>query len=454
MLSSVNSGARLDALPIGAFHRRLLVLIGAGMFLDGFEIYLAGGVVGALVRTGWSDLEGAAHFISAGVFGMVLGAWMAGVLGDRFGRRFTYQLNLLIFGLASFAAAAAPSMPYLVAARFVMGIGLGAEVVVGYATLIEYVPAAYRGRWGAGLSAFLNSAVFASALAGYFVLPTIGWRWLFVAVGTVAMVVWHMRKAVPESPRWLESVGRAAEAEQIVASIERETGSDPRRAASTTAQAVAHAAPSLLSPAMMARLTVGCALNIGVNVAVYGFIVWLPTFFIKQGFGMSASLGLTTIMSLGGPVGAGIGMLVADRFDRRWVIVAVSAIAAALGAAYPFVSVQGLVLPVGFTLVTAVYVLVAVAWASYVPEMFPTGSRLRAAGICAVAGRLVGIGLPYAVVSLFAGFGLTGVTGMVCLVLVAQAAIVATLGIGTNARPLEALAPAEAADGVAMRAAR
>src|SRR6201999_1078533 len=100
-------------LPISRFHYQLAGLIGAGLFLDGFEIYLAGGVIGILVKSGWADLAS--------------------------GRRFSYQLNLLIFGLASFASAAAPSMPYLIAARFVMGIGLGAEIVVGYATLVEYI---------------------------------------------------------------------------------------------------------------------------------------------------------------------------------------------------------------------------------------------------------------------------------------------------------------------------
>ncbi len=113
-------------------------------------------------------------------------------------------------------------MPYLVAARFVMGVGLGAEIVVGYATLIEFIPPHYRGRWGAGLSLFMNAALFASAIGGYFVLPTIGWRWLFIAVGVAALWVWYLRKGVPESPRWLESKGRNAEAEQIVARIERE----------------------------------------------------------------------------------------------------------------------------------------------------------------------------------------------------------------------------------------
>src|SRR5437870_2169939 len=90
----VNAGARLDRLPLCVFHWRILALIGAGMFLDAFDIYLAGGVLGTLLAQGWSTLELNAAFVSATFIGMTLGAWFSGILGDRFGRRFTYQLNL------------------------------------------------------------------------------------------------------------------------------------------------------------------------------------------------------------------------------------------------------------------------------------------------------------------------------------------------------------------------
>ena len=96
---------------------------------------------------------------------MMIGAWFACVFRDRYGRRFSYQLNLLIFGLSSLAAAASPSIEWLIAARFVMGVGLGAEIVVGYVTLSEFVPPLQRGRWGSVLSAITNSALFFSASA-------------------------------------------------------------------------------------------------------------------------------------------------------------------------------------------------------------------------------------------------------------------------------------------------
>lgn len=450
MNTHIASGPRLDRLPIGRFHRRLLFLIGAGMFLDGFEVYLAGGVIGYLVKTGWTDLVWGGRFISAGVFGMMLGAWLSGVLGDRYGRRFSYQLNLLIFGLASFVAAAAPTMSILIAARFVMGIGLGAEIVVGYATLTEYVPPSSRGRWGAGLSVFMNGALFVSAVAGYFVLPAIGWRWLFVVVGVAALGIWYLRKGVPESPRWLESKGRFSEAEKIVADIERQSGISPgmagaARAAYPIDPAAGRGRPAkqaAFSREMISRFVIGFALNIGGNAAVYGFIAWWPSFFVKQGFTITSSLGFTAIMSLGGPVGAIIGMLISDRFNRKHVIVALSLAAALLGMAYPLANSNIAVAIIGFVLVTVVYVFVAVGWASYVPELFPTEIRLRATGYCNAVGRIAAALMPFAVVPLFKMHGIFSVSMLLVAILVVQAIVVAALGIDTNRKPLEALAPA------------
>src|SRR6516164_1034259 len=119
--ANVSAGARLDRLPICSFHWRILALIGGGMFLDAFDIYLAGGVLGAVLKEGWSTLQLNATFVSATFIGMTLGAWFSGILGDRFGRRFTYQVNLAIFGLASIAAAFAPTMQALIVFRFLIG---------------------------------------------------------------------------------------------------------------------------------------------------------------------------------------------------------------------------------------------------------------------------------------------------------------------------------------------
>jgi len=114
----VNAGARLDRLPISAFHRRIMWLIGIGMFFDGFDIYVASTVLGATLKSGFSTLGQNALFVSLTFVGMMLGSLITGFLGDRFGRRFTYQSNLVIFGLASLGAAIAPSMTILIVCRF------------------------------------------------------------------------------------------------------------------------------------------------------------------------------------------------------------------------------------------------------------------------------------------------------------------------------------------------
>ena len=229
----MNAGARLDRLPISSFHRRIMWLIGIGMFFDGFDIYVAATVLGATLHSGFSTMHQNAEFISVTFVGMMLGAFLTGFLGDRYGRRFTYQANLAIFGIASIAAAFAPSMRVLILLRFVMGVGLGAENVVGYATMTEFVPPQTRGKWLGWISVFVVSGSPVTALLGTLIIPRFGWRAMFALGGLGAMVVWYLRKALPESPRWLESVGRTEEADAILSRCG--TGSFPRsRSASAT----------------------------------------------------------------------------------------------------------------------------------------------------------------------------------------------------------------------------
>jgi MFS transporter, putative metabolite:H+ symporter len=441
---TVNAGPRIDRLPIAGFHRRVLWLIGGGMFFDSFDIYLTGGVLGALVTSGWSDLHLNARFISATFIGMVIGAWSAGILGDRFGRRFSYQLNLAIFGLASLAAAAAPSMNWLIGLRFIMGIGLGAEIVVGYATLTEFVPPASRGRWAALLSLITNSALFVSALVGYLVIPRYGWRWMFLIVGVGTLIIWYLRKALPESPRWLEGKGRVAEAEELLRRIEGEVQAEHELP--SVGPAVSHAPePSsiatVFSRAMIARTLVGVTLSVVIGLVVYGFVVWVPTFFVKQGVSIARSLGFTTLMSLGGPVGALFGMWCADWMGRKGGIVVVSIIAAGLGALYPFMTLPALVTTVGFLLFTMIYLLVALAVAAYIPELYPTEIRLRGTGVCNTAGRITTIFVPYVIVAVYESGQVVGVVTLLSIALLVQAAVVGFIGIETKQRSLESLVP-------------
>ncbi|SAL46031.1 major facilitator transporter [Caballeronia peredens] len=449
-ISSVSAGPRLDRLPISGFHKRVLWLIGAGMFLDSFDIYLAGGVLGALAKTGWSTMQLNAAFLSSTFIGMLLGAFTAGVLGDAKGRKFTYQFNLAVFGLASIAGAFAPNMTWLIVCRFFMGLGLGAEIVVGYGSVGEFMPPAVRGKWSAYLSLITNSALFFSTFLGYLIIPTIGWRAMFAIVGVGAMVVWVIRKKMPESPRWLESKGRYDEAEAILRAAEEESArSAPLPPIADAPRTVTKKTTllELFSPAQIRRMFVSIVVQVAVNMVIYGFIVWVPTFLMKQGVGMASSLGYSSLMALGGPAGALVGVLIADRVGRKNGLIAVSALAAVVGWLYGHSTGVEMATLLGFLLFTLTYLMVALGIATYIPELFATENRMRANGIAGCAGRITGIFAPQLVVVMYTAGGVKDVLSMIIGTLVVMAVVLAVFGIETNRRSLEDIAPSTDLDG-------
>src|SRR5215813_10813985 len=176
MATFVNAGARLDRLPISSFHYRIFALVGAGMFFDGYDLYVAGGVLAATIQTKFSTLPENLQFLSLTFVGMTLGSLITGFVGDKMGRRFTYQINLLVFGLASLAAAFAQDMTQLIVCRFIQGLGLGAEILVGYSTMTEFVPPKTRGRWLAFMAFIVVAGFPVTAILSYLVIPTWGWR--------------------------------------------------------------------------------------------------------------------------------------------------------------------------------------------------------------------------------------------------------------------------------------
>jgi MFS transporter, putative metabolite:H+ symporter len=453
-MTSVNSGGRLDRLPIGPFHRRIMLLVGIGMFFDGFDIYLAGSVLGVVLKTGFSTLPQNAAFISATFVGMMLGSFGTGFLGDRYGRRFTYQFNLLLFGLAALAAAFAPNMAVLIACRFVMGVGLGAENVVGYATITEFVPARTRGRWSGFTTVCVVTGLPISLLVASLIIPQFGWRAMFILGGIGALIVWYLRKSLPESPRWLEAKGRTAEAEALMLAIEREAAQGRALPAPAAASIVAVSSDlgTLFAAPLLSRMIVGAVCLITINTLLYGFVTWLPVFFIKQGLSIATSFGYSLLMALGAPVGSAIGALTADYWGRKPVIIGASLITVALGIVYPMISDPVLLPAVGFALTVPIYVLVALLFGIYIPELFPTEVRLRASGIVNTLGRGATIVTPFLVVMLFEARGVAGVMALMIGLLVVQIITVWALGIEPRARSLEELKGDEAASGVLKEA--
>ena len=438
----VNAAARLDRLPMGPFHWRVLRLVALGMFFDTFDNSMAAGILATLLHSGWSTLSLNADFISVTFVGLSIGAVLAGVLGDRFGRRFAYQFNLLIFGGMCLASAAAPSMGWLIVLRGLVGIGLGAEYVTGYSMVSEFVPPGRRG-WALALVNLVStSAGFVVSLVGFAVIPTIGWRAMFVIGGVGALWVWYLRKSLPESPRWLEQVGRGEEAESLLRQIEAEAGVLPAPVVNAPAQPPRRVPISVLFTRPVIRRTL---LAMGVNfvclVGAYSFTSWVPTFFVKQGLSVTKSLGFTTAMTLGNLAGPTIGILVSDRIGRLRGLMITAVACAVVGFVYPQLGSPLPIVMCGFLLVTGMTLMIGFGLGAYTPELFPTEYRFRGNGLAQMTGRMGVIASPYVVVALYNAYGVGGAVGAVAILYLALAVSLLFFGIETNQQPLEALAP-------------
>ncbi|MEJ0076238.1 MAG: MFS transporter [Alphaproteobacteria bacterium] len=438
---AVNAGARLDRLPVGSFHYRIFWLVGAGMFFDGYDLYVAGGVLASTIQSKFSTLPQNLQFISLTFVGMTIGSLVTGFVGDRYGRRFTYQVNLLVFGLASFAAAFAQDMNQLIVCRFVQGLGLGAEIVVGYSTMTEFVPPKSRGRWLAFM-AFLTVCGFpVTAILGWLIIPTWGWRPMFVIAGIGSLIVWYLRKNLPESPRWLESQGRNDEAEALMQEIEKEaSAAGPLPPPVVTAPVPQVEATAMLRPPLLQRMVVGCWVLITINTLIFGFVIFLPQFFLRQGLTIANSLGYTVVLAAASLVGCALGAYTSDTIGRRWSIIGASVATIVFGWIYSRFSAASdptIVLSVGFVLIVAIYVQTAILFGVYTPELFPTEIRLRANGICNTFGRGATVVSPFVVGHLMTTYQLPGVVWLMIGLVLVQIAVVWAWGVEPNQRSLE-----------------
>jgi MFS family permease len=220
--------ARLDALPWGSFHTLVVAALGVTWILDGLEVTLAGAVSGALKDSPVLQFSNTDVGIvaSAYVAGAVLGAMLFGWLTDRFGRKKLFFITLAVYLIATAATAFTWNLWTFVVCRFVTGAGIGGEYTAINSTIQELIPARYRG-WtdlvingsfwvGAAIGAIGSIVLLDPAVLG----GDLGWRAAFLIGAVLGIVVFLMRMWIPESPRWLMTHGRIAEAEAIVAGIE------------------------------------------------------------------------------------------------------------------------------------------------------------------------------------------------------------------------------------------
>lgn len=195
--------SRMDRAHETPMFHRIVTLVAAGMLMDSIDVYIGSAVASSTLATRWSTVAQNSTFMSAGFLGLLVGSLLAGFVGDLKGRRVAYQINLLLFGGFTFLGAFAPNMAVLSLCRLGAGLGLGAEIVTGFAMVNEFAPMNRRGHWCAIVSLVANCGVPIAMLLCAWIIPRWSWRPLFVAIGLVAAIIWWLRRDIPESPRWL-----------------------------------------------------------------------------------------------------------------------------------------------------------------------------------------------------------------------------------------------------------
>lgn len=444
--------SRMDRLPMSRPHYLLLLIGGLGYTFDGMDNALVAFLLPSMAAT-WELANGQLGILaSATPIGYLLGALVAGFLGDRLGRKPVMLYALALYTAFTLLAAIAPTFEVFAIARIIAGIGIGAESVIIAPYLAEFVPPAKRGWFVGCLAGFFSFGYVMAALLGRFIVPLSdsGWRWAQVvtAVPIIALLWW--RRSLKESPRYLLARGRTSEAETVVASFEqrvrRSTGRElpPIPHDDTTTDAIVRkvsmaSALRFLWSRGMRRRTAIVWLIWFVNVfSFYGFFTWIPTLLVQRGIEVTRSFDFSLIIFLAQIPGYFSAAWLSEKIDRKNTI----AIYLLGGAASAFwlsqSSAPEMILLSGAVLSFFLNGSVAGAYA-YTPEMFPTWIRATATGMASAFGRIGSISAPIIIgfSSVTLGFG--GVFGLTCAVLVAGVVGVLIFGTSTAGRSLEEL---------------
>ncbi|MGL4832361.1 MAG: MFS transporter [Propionibacteriaceae bacterium] len=394
---------RLDRLPFTRAHRRLLLGAGLGWALDAMDVGLISFVMATLAKQ-WKLTGTELSWVgSIGFVGMALGASIGGLLADRIGRRQVFALTLLVYGLATGASAFATGLGMLIALRFVVGLGLGAELPVASTLVSEYAPRHIRGRMVVALEAFWAVGWLMAALIGYLFIPTSprGWRYS-LAVGLIPMLyAVIVRFGLPESVRFLESKDRDGEAEKAVRVYESAAGLDAVATLESTP------APTT-KESLWARQYRGRTLALWlvwffVNFSYYGAFIWLPTLLAARFGGLTKSFEFTLIITIAQLPGYAVAAWLIEKWGRRSTLATFlfgSAVAAALfGFAATGTQVVAAGCLLSFFNLGAWGALYAIG-----PEIYPTHIRATGSGAAAAFGRIASILAPLSV-PVFMGWG-------------------------------------------------
>ncbi|WP_278801255.1 MFS transporter [Bifidobacterium pullorum] len=393
----LSRNARLDRLPFNAAHRKLLVASGIGWAFDAMDVGLVSFVVAAIAADPHFNLNATekSWVLSVGFVGMAIGAALGGYFADRVGRKTVFTATLVIFGLANAGMACSWTLVALLIARFIIGLGLGAELPVASTLVSEFSPTRHRGRMTVLLESFWAVGWIIAAAIGAFVIPNTGdwgWRWALLIGALPLLYAVVTRVHIPESVRFLESKGREDEAEQAVRYFEQASGVAP--VASPKAEPLpAIRTRELFGHQYLARTVAIWLTWFFVNFSYYGAFTWMPSLLADQFGSLTSSFGYTLIISLAQLPGYFLAAWLVEIWGRRRtlsVFLAVSAV-----AAFAFSQAGSVAAVIGFGMLLSASNLGA--WGvlyAVTPEIYPTRLRGAASGAAAAVGRVAAIIAP------------------------------------------------------------
>ena len=452
-LSAGAISARLDRLPATRTIWKFVVLLSLGFFFELYDLlysgYVAPGLVksGILTRTtvGLFGMNGVASFIASMFAGLFIGTIACGFLADRFGRRAVFTYSLLFYTLANLIMAFQTTAIGLNFWRFLAGLGIGVELVTIGTYISEIVPKQIRGRAFACEQAVGFVSVPVVAFLSYLLVPykplgLDGWRWVVIIGANAAIFVWFIRRALPESPRWLAQNGQLVEADQLLSKLEsiiaKEYGRPLPTLVATNAITIRRTLRDMWVMPYSKRATMMSIFNIFQTIGFYGFANWVPTLLIKQGITITNSLLYSSIIAIAAPIGPIIGLSIGDKFERKTVIVVTAAAIVVFGLSFSQTSAGLLLIILGVALTLASNIM-SYSYHAYQTELFPTSIRTSAVGFVYSWSRLSAIVTSFLIADILKEFGTTGVFVFIAVAMLIVMAVIGFMGPRTRDLALE-----------------
>ena len=386
----VGVGARLDRLPLTNLHRVFISQLGVGVLFDLFILFTGGPLALPIAQSLHVSKATATFYIAAFPFiGAFLGSIIYGVLGDKYGRRVTFLTSLLGYGIVSIISAFSSNIYELGILRFISYLSVGGEVAIVDTYLNELIPAAKRGNWLSWMYTIAWTSSPVGALMVYifapanFIMP--GWRWVLLISGIGGIAAWLYRFRLYESPRWLESHGKLAEADKVMDEIEQKVQKDTGRSLSDPVPVpyTTHEDKMPLGDLFKGQYK-GRTVMIWILQFLQGGMSFIigslaPLVLVSAGFTIIHSLLFTVVIDAGYVVGSLLASFLLDKYERKYLIILFAILLGIDGFIFSLVHIVGLILLAG-TVYTILDNMFNNSWHIYQGEIYSTRARATGAG--------------------------------------------------------------------------